>query len=109
VGAPYYARSHTIDFAFSSSGLHGRIGSREFDLHSDGNDNLVGNVIMRARALPFVVRGVNELWSMPPSDQAALLPMLLTCEDLASEADGLFDLELPPILAIDFTRNSRGG
>ena len=74
VGAPYYARSHTIDFrVLELSGLHGRIGSREFDLHSDGNDNLVGNVIMRARALPFVVRGVNELWSMPPSDPGGAL------------------------------------
>ena len=108
VGAPYFARSHTIDFAFSSSRLHGHIGTREFDLRSDGNDSLVGNVIMRAHALPFVLKGVNELWSMPPSDQAALLPMLHTCEDLASEADGLFDLELPPILAVDFTRNTRG-
>jgi hypothetical protein len=105
VGAPYYARSHTIDFAFSSSRLYGHVGTRVFDLHADGNDNLVGTVIMRAKPLPFILAGVNELWSMPPSDQAALLPMLLTCEDLASEADGLVDFELPPILSLDFTRN----
>jgi len=105
VGAPFFARTHTIDFALSSSRLHGHIGSREFDLRSDGNDNLVGLVTIRARPLAFLIKGVNQLWSMPPSDQAALLPMLLTCEDQASEADGLLDLELPPILAVDFTRN----
>jgi hypothetical protein len=104
-GAPYFARSHTIDFAFSSSRLHGTIGTREFDLHADGYDNLVGTVIMRAKPVPFTIVGVSALWSMPPSDQATLLPMLLTCEDSASEADGMVDFELPAILTVDFSRN----
>ncbi|HEY2747268.1 MAG TPA: hypothetical protein VGL86_21750 [Polyangia bacterium] len=105
VGAPYYAREHTIDFSFSTSRLHGTVGSRSYDLYADGADNLVGFVVKGAKPLPFKLSGVSNLWSMPPSDQAALLPMLLTCEDEASQADGLVDFELPPILTLDFTRN----
>ncbi len=105
VGAPWMAKSHTIDFAVSSSQLHGTIGARKFDLHADGNNNLVGTVLLGARSLPFVVLGVNELWSMPASDQAAILPMVLTCEDSASEANGLMDLTLPAILTVSFAEN----
>ncbi|HEY2747479.1 MAG TPA: hypothetical protein VGL86_22805 [Polyangia bacterium] len=104
-GAPWMAKSHTIDFAFSSAQLHGTIGSRKFDLHTDGNDNMVGTVFMGGRPLPFVLVGVSELWSMPASDQAAILPMVLTCEDEASESNGLVDLRLPPILSVSFAAN----
>jgi hypothetical protein len=105
VGAPYNAKSHTIDFALSSSSLHGTIGSRQYDLHADGNDNLVGTVVIGGQRLPFMLLGVAELWSMPPSDQATILPMILTCEDLASEATGIMDFSLPPILTVSFARN----
>ena len=29
--------------------------------------------------LPFRVRGRGALWSMPPADQAAILPFVITC------------------------------
>jgi hypothetical protein len=105
VGVPWNAKSHTIDFAFSSSQLHGTIGSRRFDLHAGGDNNLVGTVMLGGKSLPFMLMGVNELWSMPASDQAAILPMLLTCEDATSESTGVMDLTLPPILVVSFERN----
>jgi hypothetical protein len=104
-GAGFAARSHTIDFAFSSSQLHGTIGSRKYDLHTDGADNLVGTVFMGGESLPFMLVGVTELWSMPPSDQAAILPLVLTCEDAKAAGTGLLDLKLPAILFVDFSRN----
>ena len=102
---PALAKSHTIDFAFSSGQLHGTIGSRKFDLHADGHDNLVGTVVIGGRSLPFVLLGVSELWSMPASDQAAILPMVLTCENEASESTGIMDFTLPAILSVSFARN----
>jgi hypothetical protein len=90
---------------FSTSRLHGTIGPRKYELHADGDDNLVGTVFMGGKSLPFVLVGVSALWAMPPEDQATLLPLVLTCEDAAAEKTGLADLTLPPILTVDFSRN----
>jgi hypothetical protein len=105
VGVPWNVKSHTIDFAFSTAELHGTIGSRRFDLHTGGDNDLVGTVILGGKSLPFVLRGVSELWSMPASDQAAILPMILTCEDAIGESTGIMDLTLQPILSVNFERS----
>lgn len=103
-GVPGMAKSHTIDFAFSSSLLRGVIGSRKYDLRADHADNLVGTVVIGGQSLPFILIGVSQLWSMPPSDQAAILPFVLTCENAMAPGSGVIDFKLPPILSVDFSR-----
>jgi hypothetical protein len=49
-------------------------------MHRVGDD-LVGWFTMYGKKIPYVLRGADELWSMPAAAQAAVLPLLLTCTE----------------------------
>jgi len=70
---------HVIDLSYNSGGLHGWLNGRRFALHSDGDDALVGTVTVGGNSRPFTLPHASILWAMPASDQAAVLPMLLSC------------------------------
>jgi hypothetical protein len=68
-----------IDLAYNSGRLYGRLNGQLFALRDDGDDTLAGTVTVDGVAREFSIRGVSRLWALPVADQAALLPMLLTC------------------------------
>ena len=71
---------------------------RKFFLdHVDG-DRLVGEIESNSEHVPFVVEGLRELWEMPAMDQAALLPVLLSCNTMV---DRNYEYPIP---GIDFRR-----
>jgi hypothetical protein len=49
-------------------------------MHREGDD-LVGYFTMYGKKVPYIVRGADELWSMPAAVQGAILPLLLTCTE----------------------------
>jgi hypothetical protein len=71
---------HGVDLRFNRDELVGEVGLRRYDLHRMGDD-LAGYFTMYGKRVPYVVRGADELWSMPPAAQAAILPLLLTCTE----------------------------
>jgi hypothetical protein len=70
---------HNIELAYNSGRLYGSLNGQRFALRVDGNDSLVGTVTVEGHTREFTLRDVSSLWAMPVSDQAAVLPMLLTC------------------------------
>jgi hypothetical protein len=75
-----------VDFELARAQLQGHVGLRVFALEA-GDDQyqghwripgLIGEGTTSA-VLPIVITGKEALWEMPPADQAALLPALLTC------------------------------
>jgi hypothetical protein len=70
---------------------------RKFFLQAEGDDELVGEIESFGMRFPFVVRGRRALWAMPAIDQAALLPLMLTCN--AFVAGARFEA---PIAGVDF-------
>jgi hypothetical protein len=97
--------SKVIDFDFDSQGLHGQVGSRMFDLNSAGDDTMSGTVrISTGAVLPFELRGVSSVWSMPPADQAAILPFMLTCSRVEDgrHVEGATTETTAPLLVVDF-------
>jgi hypothetical protein len=97
--------SKVIDFALDSSGLHGQIGSRLFALTAVGNDTLAGTVkVSTGEVLPFELRGLSSVWSMPAADQAAILPFMLTCSQVEEgrHIEGANVDSTAPLLVVDF-------
>jgi hypothetical protein len=97
--------SKVIDFSFDSSGLHGQIGSRMFDLGAATDDVMSGTVrISTGEVLPFELRGVSSVWSMPAADQAAILPFMLTCSKVEEgrHIEGATTETTAPLLVVDF-------
>jgi hypothetical protein len=72
--------SHVVDIVFNRERLVGDVGLRRFDLRRVGDD-LMGSFVMYGQTVPFVVRGADELWSMPAAAQAAILPLALSCTE----------------------------
>lgn len=106
VGGARWRRSiPPISIATRALSYTATIGSRKFDLRADGNNNMVGTVVIGGQSLPFVLEGVSELWSMPASDQVAILPMVLTCEDAIGESKELTDFTQPAVLSVSFAAN----
>jgi hypothetical protein len=69
-----------IDFTLGADGLHGQIASRRFDLEIVDPDTLAGTMrISTGETMPFELRGLTAMWSMPAADQAAILPYMLSC------------------------------
>lgn len=69
-----------IEFTLGADGLHGQIASRRFDLQVVDADTLAGTMrISTGETLPFELRGLTAMWSMPAADQAAILPYMLSC------------------------------
>jgi hypothetical protein len=59
--------------------INGNVGLREFHLARVG-DQYVGTVkITAALTAAATINGADELWTLPPAAQAAVLPSLLTC------------------------------
>ena len=106
-GSPLIPADHAIELAFSTSGLRGVVAGRKFALHADGNDNLVGTITTHGDTLPFLLRGVSGLWSMPVADQAVVLPIMLSCDYGLDGPDGVQTLAGTPVLSVDFTRETR--
>jgi hypothetical protein len=79
-GSPFAPVDHRVDIRFDTGSLHGRVARREFDLRSDGKDALAGTVTENGMRYGFVLRGMSHLWSMPAADQAAVLPIMLSCD-----------------------------
>ncbi len=76
----------SVDLGFSQEVLYGRLGPWTFILGSIG-DHLAENVFFpgmtstsddRHRS-PVGLYGRRALWEMPPADQAAVLPLVLSC------------------------------
>jgi hypothetical protein len=69
-----------IEFTLGADGLHGQIASRRFDLEIVDPDTLAGTMrISTGETMPFELRGLTAMWSMPAADQAAILPYMLSC------------------------------
>ncbi|HEX6839094.1 MAG TPA: hypothetical protein VF334_21090 [Polyangia bacterium] len=69
-----------IDVSLGADGLHGQIASRFFDLAVVDADTLAGTMrISTGETLPFELRGLTAMWSMPAADQAAIIPYMLSC------------------------------
>ena len=75
---------YPIEIYLKPDSLVGTVGLRHFELTRTGDD-LLGSVrtptYFGERTLPFVIRGAQELWSMPAADQAVLVPFMLSCLD----------------------------
>jgi hypothetical protein len=69
-----------VDLQLTEFELSGRVGWRRFELRSEG-DTLQGPMQIAGAAEPgsALVRGRAALWTLPPAEQAAVLPLLLTC------------------------------
>jgi len=98
-----------IDFSIGADGLHGQIASRRFDLSVVDPDTLAGTMrISTGDTLPFELRGLSAMWSMPPADQAAILPYMLACSrvDDGRHMEGVTTETTAPLTVVDF--NNRG-
>jgi hypothetical protein len=70
---------HEVDLEVTFDRLRGTVGRRRFDLSARGAD-LVGSFEQSGKRVPFVVRDLGALWSLTPADQAAILPLMLSCD-----------------------------
>jgi hypothetical protein len=72
-----------IEIYLTPDSLVGTIGLRHYALTRGDDDELRGTLrtatFMGDRTMPFVIRGAQELWQMPASDQAVLVPLMLSC------------------------------
>ena len=94
-----------IDFSLGSDGLRGQIASRYFDLALANEDTLAGTMmISTGEKLPFELRGVSAVWSMPAADQAAILPFMLSCSqvDEGRHLEGVTTETTRPLQIVDF-------
>ena len=71
---------HVVDLSYNSGRLYGSLNGQRFALGAAGNDTFVGTVSTGGTARPFVFRHLSRIWAMPVADQAAILPMLLSCD-----------------------------
>jgi len=84
-----------IDLSYDTGRLEGWVNGERFALHAEGDDAFAGTVTVGGSARDYVFRGVRGFWAMPAADQAAVLPMLLTCkldEHRGFEAGGQLNL-----------------
>lgn len=72
--------SHAVDLRLRSNQIIGRVGPRYVDLKQDG-EAFSGpmEVTGTEEKTSAKVNGRTALWAMPAADQAAVLPILLTC------------------------------
>ena len=96
------ARSPVVDLRISQERLHGRISYRHFELTATEDDSYIGEMRIADDKYRFVVFGKSALWSMPPADQAALLPLMLSCARVVRDELG------EPILFVDFSSKGAG-
>jgi hypothetical protein len=99
--------SRVIDFTLGADGLHGQVGSRLFDVARVDAETMVGTVtISTGEVLPFEMRGISQMWSMPAADQAAILPFMLTCSQVEEgrHVEGQNTETSLPLVVLDFGR-----
>ncbi|HEX4462881.1 MAG TPA: hypothetical protein VIA18_33135 [Polyangia bacterium] len=74
---------YPIELYLKPDSLVGTVGLRHYDLARGDGDELRGTVrtptYFGEQTLPFVIKGAQELWQMPASDQAVLVPLMLSC------------------------------
>ena len=94
---------YPIEIHMKPESIEGVVGQRHFQLHElDVEHNeLRGTVrlptFLGEKTYPFVVRGVQELWSMPAADQAVLMPMMMSCLEST-----VGNLTVQAVLSVDF-------
>jgi hypothetical protein len=59
--------------------IRGVVGHRRFELARRDDQYLGWIKIMQSGTAPATINGADELWTLPPATQAAVLPSLLTC------------------------------
>jgi hypothetical protein len=93
-------RDRIIDLSYNSGRLYGSLNGQRFALEVDGDDALVGTVTGAGNVREFALRDVSRLWALPVADQAAVLPMLLSCKfnQRDSMPAGVAHLQLAPTL-----------
>jgi hypothetical protein len=102
---PHDRPSRVVDFSLGADGLHGQVASRLFDLTHTDVDTLAGTVkIATGEVLPFELRGLSAVWSMPPADQAAIIPFMLSCSQVEEgrHVEGVTTETTAPLLVVDF-------
>lgn len=86
-----------VDFTLDAQQMMGHVGTRVFAMETRGDayqghmriPGLIGDNTTQA-AIGVAVTGKEALWQMPPADQAALLPAIMTCGGLQTTiVDGL--------------------
>lgn len=74
---------YPIELYLKPDSLVGTVGLRHYALTRNADNDLTGTVstptFFGQATLPFVIRGAQELWSMPAADQAVLVPFMLSC------------------------------
>jgi hypothetical protein len=72
-----------IELYLTPDSLVGTVGLRHYALSRSDDDELRGTMqaptFSGEEKMPFVIRGAQELWQMPASDQAVLVPLMLSC------------------------------
>jgi hypothetical protein len=98
-------RVFPIELRMQPQAIVGVIGPRHFQLDQPApdEDELRGTVRLPTwwgdAELPFVVRGVRELWAMPAADQAVLMPLMMSClQGMGGPAH-----QWDPVLGVDFS------
>jgi hypothetical protein len=103
---PHDRPSKVVDFSIGADGLSGQIGSRRFDLARVDADTLQGTMqISNGDVLPFEIRGLSAVWAMPPADQAAIMPFMLTCSQVEEgrHVEGVTTETTAPLTIVDFS------
>ncbi|HEY1585861.1 MAG TPA: hypothetical protein VGH63_09260 [Polyangia bacterium] len=96
-----------IDFSMGADGLRGQISSRFFELSRVDADTLAGTMrISTGENLPFELRGLTSVWAMPPADQAAIIPFMLSCSqvDEGRHMEDVTTETTRPLQIVDFSR-----
>lgn len=73
------ASSHSIDLKLTRDRVSGQVGQRVFDLRVHGDD-YIGSLRIYDNRMPFALRGAAQLWAMPAAAQAAILPLVMSCD-----------------------------
>jgi hypothetical protein len=85
----------TVDLKLTRDTLRGRVSIRRFDLVAEG-DVYHGDLQVYGYTGRFVALGREALWSMPPEDQAVVIPKLFAC------AQGVGSTPRRPITLVSF-------
>lgn len=76
-----------VDFIAGTGGMQGHVGIRVFAVEATASNDYRGDMRIPGmfdpgggkQSIGITVQGRDALWSMPPADQAAVLPAILTC------------------------------
>jgi hypothetical protein len=72
-------RTGGVSLDLRKNHLFGNVGNRIFTMAREG-DRYIGSVkISQSLEAQAIINGADELWTLPPAAQAAVLPSLLTC------------------------------